>query len=219
MATPDADAIRPFTIAIADDVLTDLQDRLARTRLPEQIPGTGWDQGTNLAYLEGRLAYCQDGFDWRAPQRRPNGFGHFKPDVDCTDVPFIPQRPANAPPVDPPMTSTGPAGRPAPGAGRPAPDGSLPASRGRSGCPLPGWAGAASSSPSRSPTTSSRRWPARSRGAPVRAGCTAAARWTSMYCARPPRRAPRHSGAAPRRSRSPAGPIESISCRRRSSGP
>ena len=37
---PDAEAIRPFTIEISDEVLTDLNDRLARTRLPDQIPGT-----------------------------------------------------------------------------------------------------------------------------------------------------------------------------------
>ncbi len=49
---PDAEAIRPFTIDIADEVLTDLSDRLARSRLPDQIPGTGWDYGANRAYVE-----------------------------------------------------------------------------------------------------------------------------------------------------------------------
>jgi microsomal epoxide hydrolase len=95
VATPDAEAIRPFTIEVADDVLTDLEDRLARARLPEQIPGTGWDQGTNRAYLEELLAYWQDGFDWRAQERRLNEFDHFKTDVDGLDVHFIHQRSAN----------------------------------------------------------------------------------------------------------------------------
>ena len=95
VATPDAEAIRPFTIEVADDVLTDLEDRLARGRLPEQIPGTGWDQGTNRAYLEELLAYWQDGFDWRAQERRLNEFDHFKTDVDGLDVHFIHQRSAN----------------------------------------------------------------------------------------------------------------------------
>ena len=95
VATPDAEAVRPFTIQVADDVLTDLQDRLARSRLPEQIPGTSWDQGTNLAYLEELLAYWQDGFDWRAQERRLNEFDHFKTDIDGIDVHFIHQRSAN----------------------------------------------------------------------------------------------------------------------------
>ena len=95
VATPDPEAIRPFTFEGADDVLTDLQDRLARARLPEQIPGTGWDQGTNKAYLEELLAYWQDGFDWRAQEHRLNEFDHFKTDVDGIDVHFIHQRSAN----------------------------------------------------------------------------------------------------------------------------
>ena len=91
---PDAEAIRPFTIQIADEVLTDLNDRLARTRLPDQIPDTGWDYGTNLDYLEGLLAYWQDGFDWRAQERRLNEFDHFKTVIDGVDLHFIHQRSA-----------------------------------------------------------------------------------------------------------------------------
>ncbi len=91
---PDAEAIRPFTIEIADEVLTDLEDRLTSSRLPDQIPGTGWDYGTNRAYMEELLAYWQDGFDWRAQERRLNEFDHFKTVIDGVDVHFIHQRSA-----------------------------------------------------------------------------------------------------------------------------
>jgi pimeloyl-ACP methyl ester carboxylesterase len=91
---PDAEAIRPFTIEIADEVLTDLNDRLARTRLPDQIPGTGWDYGMDRAYLEELLAYWQNGFDWRAQERRLNEFDHFKTVIDGVDMHFIHQRSA-----------------------------------------------------------------------------------------------------------------------------
>ena len=37
----DPTAIRPFTIAVSDEVLTDLDARLARTRFPDQV-GTNW---------------------------------------------------------------------------------------------------------------------------------------------------------------------------------
>jgi len=93
-AQPDDEAIRPFTIEIADEVLTDLNDRLARTRHPDQIPGTGWDYGVNRAYLEELLAYWQDGFDWRAQERMLNEFDHFKTVIDGVDVHFIHQRSA-----------------------------------------------------------------------------------------------------------------------------
>ena len=91
---PDAEAIRPFTIEIADEVLTDLNDRLARTRLPDEIPGTGWDYGANRAYVEELLAYWQDGFDWRTQERMLNEFDHFKTVIDGVDVHFIHQRSA-----------------------------------------------------------------------------------------------------------------------------
>ena len=91
---PDPLAIRPFTIDIPDEVLTDLRDRLARTRLPEQSPGTGWDQGANRAYMMELLAYWEDEFDWRAQERRLNEFDQFKTVIDGLDVHFIHQRSA-----------------------------------------------------------------------------------------------------------------------------
>ena len=91
----DSDAIRPFTIDVADEVLTDLRDRLARTRLPDQIPGTSWDYGANREYMEELLAYWQDDFDWRAQERRLNEFDHFKTTIDGLDVHFIHQRSAS----------------------------------------------------------------------------------------------------------------------------
>ncbi len=89
---PDPMAVRPFTIDIPDDVLTDLRDRLSRTRLPEESPGTGWDQGANRAYVAELLAYWEDEFDWRAQERRLNEFDHFKTMIDGLDVHFIHQR-------------------------------------------------------------------------------------------------------------------------------
>ena len=43
--------VHPFRIAISDDELADLRERLLDARLPDQIPGTGWDFGTDMAYL------------------------------------------------------------------------------------------------------------------------------------------------------------------------
>ena len=88
----DPEAIRPFRIEVSDEVLTDLRDRLARARLPDQIPGTGWDYGTNRAYLEELLAYWEEDFDWRAQERRLNEFDHFKTTIDGLDLHFIHQR-------------------------------------------------------------------------------------------------------------------------------
>ena len=88
----DPEAIRPFTIDVPDAVLADLQDRLARTRLPDDLPGTEWDYGTNREYLEELLAYWQDEFKWRDQEWMLNGFDHFKTNIDGLDVHFIHQR-------------------------------------------------------------------------------------------------------------------------------
>ena len=88
----NAEEIRSFDISVPDGVLTDLKNRLAMTRLPDQIPGTGWDYGTNRDYLEELIEYWKDEFDWRAQEEKLNEFDHFKTAIDGLDVHFIHER-------------------------------------------------------------------------------------------------------------------------------
>ena len=85
-------AIVPFKIAVPDAVLTDLKDRLARTRFPSQIEGSGWDYGTNLSYLRELVTYWQTKFDWRAQERKLNQLPQFKTNIDGLDIHFIHQK-------------------------------------------------------------------------------------------------------------------------------
>ena len=93
-ATPPADpaAIRPFQVDIPEPVLADLKERLRGTRYPDEIPGSDWEYGTNLAYLKELVGYWTDDFDWRAQERRINGFDHFRTVIDGLDIHFIHQR-------------------------------------------------------------------------------------------------------------------------------
>ena len=88
----DVEAVRPFEIAVSDEVLNDLARRLAQTRLPDQLDGAAWDYGTELGYLTGFIAYWRDEFDWRAQERRLNQFDQFKTAIDGLDIHFIHQR-------------------------------------------------------------------------------------------------------------------------------
>jgi pimeloyl-ACP methyl ester carboxylesterase len=90
------DAVVPFKINVPDSVLVDLKQRLARTRFPGDIPGSGWDYGTNLAYLKDLVAYWRDKYDWRAAERRLNQFDQFTTNIDGLDIHFIHQRSRNA---------------------------------------------------------------------------------------------------------------------------
>ena len=81
----------PFSIQIEDDVLIDLKARIRNTRWPDPAPDVAWEQGTDLGYLKGLLAYWADGFDWRAQEHQLNAFAHFRADLDIK-VHFIHER-------------------------------------------------------------------------------------------------------------------------------
>jgi pimeloyl-ACP methyl ester carboxylesterase len=89
------DAIAPFRIKVPDAALSDLKERLARTRFPGEIAGSGWDYGTNLAYLKELATYWHTRFDWRAAERRLNQFDQFTTNIDGLQVHFIHQRSKN----------------------------------------------------------------------------------------------------------------------------
>jgi pimeloyl-ACP methyl ester carboxylesterase len=84
--------IEPFRIDVPDAVLADLRDRLARTRFPDEIPGSGWTYGTSLAYARELVAYWRDRFDWRAAEARLNAFPQFRARVGDLLIHYIHQR-------------------------------------------------------------------------------------------------------------------------------
>jgi pimeloyl-ACP methyl ester carboxylesterase len=66
--------VRPFVIDVPGEEIADLRRRLGATRWPEAIPQTGWDYGTDVAWLRDLCSYWKDGFDWRAQEARLNAF-------------------------------------------------------------------------------------------------------------------------------------------------
>src|SRR5260221_9698550 len=91
--------VQRFTILIPQPALADLLLRLAMPRLPDEVPGTGWGLGTNLAYLRDLVHYWRASFDWRAPERVLNAIPQFRADVGGMRVPFIHVRGVGAHPV------------------------------------------------------------------------------------------------------------------------
>ncbi len=87
----DPTALRPFEIAVSDEVLADLATRLARTRFPDQV-GTDWVYGTDVDYLRELVTYWRDEYDWLEQERQLNQFDHFKTRIDDLDIHFIHQR-------------------------------------------------------------------------------------------------------------------------------
>jgi hypothetical protein len=72
--------VEPFRVDVPEETLSDLRERIRRTRWPPPSPEPGWAQGTELEYLRELLAYWADGFDWREQERRLNEYDHFVAD-------------------------------------------------------------------------------------------------------------------------------------------
>jgi microsomal epoxide hydrolase len=78
-----------FQLAVPDEVLADLKDRLARTRWPDEPSLEPWSTGTSVDYLKQLVAYWRDGFDWRAQEAKLNHFRQFKVPLAGIELHFI----------------------------------------------------------------------------------------------------------------------------------
>ena len=84
--------VAPFTIHVPDAVLKDLKARLKNVRYPQELTGTGWDYGTDLTYLKSLVSYWQNGYDWRAQERKLNQLPQFKTTIDGIEIHFVHQK-------------------------------------------------------------------------------------------------------------------------------
>ena len=88
--------IRPFRIAVGDDVLGDLQTRLRNTRWPEAQTVDDWSQGAPLAWIQDICRYWAQTYDWRVREARLNRFAQFVTTLDGLDVHFVHARSPHA---------------------------------------------------------------------------------------------------------------------------
>jgi pimeloyl-ACP methyl ester carboxylesterase len=85
-------SIEPFAIAVDEEVLADLRDRIRRTRWPDDVAGTGWDHGTDRDYLRSLLATWAGEFDWRERERELNRLSQYHCLIDGQRVHFAHER-------------------------------------------------------------------------------------------------------------------------------
>ena len=81
--------LTPFRIAVPDAVLADLRERLGRARWPDEIPGSGWTYGTDLATMRSLVRYWREEFDWKKQEAALNAWPQFTAPVGGIDVHFI----------------------------------------------------------------------------------------------------------------------------------
>jgi pimeloyl-ACP methyl ester carboxylesterase len=91
-----SETIERFHIHVDDSVLEDLRRRLAGTRFPDQIEGTGREYGIPIDYVRALVAYWRDEYDWRAQEARLNALPHFRTRIDGQSIHFVHARSARA---------------------------------------------------------------------------------------------------------------------------
>lgn len=84
--------VQPFTIAVPEAVLADLQERLARSRWIDAAEEDGWTYGIDLAYMRELVGHWQQHYDWRQHEAALNRFAQFKANIDDVGIHFIHKR-------------------------------------------------------------------------------------------------------------------------------
>ena len=81
--------IKPFRIAVEDDVLDDLKARLRMTRWPEAELVDDWSQGAPLKWIQEVCRYWAEDYDWRRREAQLNRFVQFTTEIDGLDIHFV----------------------------------------------------------------------------------------------------------------------------------
>jgi epoxide hydrolase len=84
-----SDEMTPFRIEVPDAELSDLRERLRRTRWPDAETVEDWSQGVPLAYMQELCTYWAELYDWRATEARLNALPQFRTEVDGLGVHFL----------------------------------------------------------------------------------------------------------------------------------
>ncbi len=85
--TSDTSDIRPFQWSVTEAEVADLQERLARTRWPDQLKDSGWDLGCDLSTLKALCADWQE-FDVIGFVERMNAVPQFTTMIDGQNLHF-----------------------------------------------------------------------------------------------------------------------------------
>jgi hypothetical protein len=84
-----SEAIEPFRIEVPDRDVRDLRARLRATRWPSTFADPAWEAGVDPEFARRACHYWADGYDWRHPEDRLNGFPQYRTRIDGANVHFL----------------------------------------------------------------------------------------------------------------------------------
>src|SRR4051812_24236809 len=89
--------VEPYLIDVDEQAVYDLRSRIRATRWPDEIPGTGWEYGTDVSYLRDLGRYWETEFDWAARQAALNALPQFVARLPAGTLHFVHRRAAQQP--------------------------------------------------------------------------------------------------------------------------
>jgi len=84
-----SELIEPFTLSVPEEQLTDLRERLSRTRWPDPETVLDTSQGPQLAKLRALHDYWLNTYDWRRCEKTLNCFGQSRTIIDGLGIHFL----------------------------------------------------------------------------------------------------------------------------------
>ncbi|MDR7101298.1 epoxide hydrolase [Croceicoccus sp. BE223] len=78
-----------FEIAIPQERLADLKERLARTRLPHDYANDDWSYGTPVSIMAPLIEQWRDSYDWREHEAAMNAFEHWRVEIEGLPVHYM----------------------------------------------------------------------------------------------------------------------------------
>ncbi|ANY76327.1 epoxide hydrolase [Paenibacillus ihbetae] len=82
-------SIQTFRIAIPQQKLDDLKERLSRTRWPVELPDVEGNDGVPLGYMKELVEYWRTSYDWRKHEAQLNEYPQFTTRIDGTNIHFL----------------------------------------------------------------------------------------------------------------------------------
>jgi len=88
-------AIRPFSVNIPEQALTELRRRILATQWPEKETVSDTSQGVPLAEMQELARYWASDYDWRKAEAKLNAVPQFITNIDGLDIHLIHVRSKN----------------------------------------------------------------------------------------------------------------------------
>jgi hypothetical protein len=76
-------SIEQYKISIPESQIHELNDKLERTRFPDELEGADWDLGAPLDDVRRLTKFWRQEFNWRTAEEKLNKLPHFVTSIQC----------------------------------------------------------------------------------------------------------------------------------------